>query len=77
MVLLKDQKPASKEEFDKERDQYVQELLRAKKGEALGNFTRRLRETAKAEIKIDENNVMGAKSDGGAAPQQQEEDEGP
>jgi hypothetical protein len=50
-------------------------MLFAKKAEALGNFTRRMREAAKAEVKIDENNVLGAKSDAGA--QQQEEDEGP
>ncbi|MDB4933222.1 MAG: Foldase protein PrsA precursor [Labilithrix sp.] len=76
VVQLKEQKPATKDEFDKERDQYVQQLLFAKKSEALGNYTRRLRETSKSEIKIDENNVLGAKSDAGAAPHE-EEDEGP
>ena len=74
VITLKDQKPATKEEFDKERDQYMQSLLFVKKVEALGNYTRRMREAAKAEVKIDENNVMGAKSDAG--PSQQEEDEG-
>lgn len=74
VVALKEQRPATKEEFDKERDQYLQQLLFAKKAEALGNYTRRLREAAKADIKIDENNVMGAKSDAG--PAQQDEDEG-
>jgi len=73
VVLLKEQKPATKDEFDKERDQYMQQLLFAKKAEALGNFTRRLRETAKSEIKIDENNVMGAKSDAGPAHEEEEE----
>jgi peptidyl-prolyl cis-trans isomerase D len=75
VVALKEQKPATKDEFDKERDAYMQQLLFAKKVEALGNYTRRLRESAKAEIKIDENNVMGAKSDAG--PAQQDEEEGP
>lgn len=75
VVALKEQKPATKEEFEKERDQYMQQLLFAKKVEALGNYTRRIREAAKADIKIDENNVMGAKSDAG--PTQDEEDEGP
>lgn len=74
VVLLKDQKPATKEEFDKERDQYLQQLLFAKKVEALANYTRRLREGAKGDIKIDENNVMGAKSDAGPT---QEDEEGP
>jgi peptidyl-prolyl cis-trans isomerase D len=76
VVALKEQKPATKEEFDKERDQYSQQLLFAKKVEALANYTRRLRESAKAEIKIDDNNVMGAKSDAGAS-HQEEEEEGP
>ncbi|CAN5700467.1 hypothetical protein BH11MYX4_BH11MYX4_55810 [soil metagenome] len=74
VIALKEQKPATKEEFEKERDQYMQGQLFAKQAEALGNYTRRLREAAKAEIKIDENNVMGAKSDAGPT---QEEDEGP
>ncbi|MDB4944839.1 MAG: Foldase protein PrsA precursor [Labilithrix sp.] len=75
VVALKEQKPATKDEFDKERDTYVQQLLFGKQLEALAAYTRRLREANKAEIKVDENNVMGAKSDAGAAPQ--EEDEGP
>jgi peptidyl-prolyl cis-trans isomerase D len=74
VISLKEQKPATKEEFEKERDQYMQQLLFAKKAEALGNYTRRLRETSKSEVKIDESNVMGAKSDAGPT---QEEDEGP
>ena len=75
VISLKEQKPATAAEFEKERDQYMQGQLFAKQVEALGNYTRRLREAAKAEIKIDENNVLGAKSDAGATPQ--EEDEGP
>ena len=75
VVQLKELSPATKEEFEKERDQYMQGLLFAKKAEALGNYTRRMREAAKAEVKIDENNVLGAKSDAGAA--HEEEDEGP
>jgi len=76
VVTLKEQKPATKEEFDKERDQYTQQLLFAKKAEALANYTRRLREASKADVKIDENNVMGAKSDAGATPSD-DDDEGP
>ncbi len=74
VITLKEQKPATKDEFDKERDAYMQQLLFAKKAEALGNYTRRLRESAKSEIKIDENLVIGAKSDAGPS---EEEDEGP
>ena len=75
VVQLKELSPATKELFDKERDQFMQALLFAKKAEALGNYTRRMREAAKAEVKIDENNVLGAKSDAGAP--REEEDEGP
>ncbi len=75
VVSLKEQKPATAADFEKERDQYMQGQLFAKQVEALGNYTRRLREAARAEIKIDENNVLGAKGDAGATPQ--EEDEGP
>lgn len=76
VVALKEQKPATKEEFDKEREQYSQGLLFAKRAEALANYTKRLRESAKAEIKIDENNVMGAKSDAGATHGQDDDDDG-
>ena len=74
VVQLKDTKPATKADFDKERDEYEQTLLLAKQAEALGNYTRRLREAHKDDVKIDENNVMGAKSDAGPS---QEDDEGP
>jgi peptidyl-prolyl cis-trans isomerase D len=74
VVALKEQKPATREDFDKERDPYTQQLLFAKKVEALGNYTRRLREAAKSEIKIDENNVMGAKSDAGPTNNDEEEE---
>ncbi len=74
VVSLKEQKAATRDEFDKEREAFTQQLLFAKRAEALGNYTRRLREAAKSEIKIDENNVMGAKSDAGAP--RDEEDEG-
>ena len=75
VIALKELKPATREEFDKERDTFVQQLLAVKQAEALAQYVRRLREAEKAEIKIDENNVFGAKSDAGA--QQQDDDEGP
>jgi len=76
VVALKDQKPATREEFDKERDEYMQQLLYVKKMEALANYTRRLRESARADIKIDESNVFGAKSDAGPT-HADDDDEGP
>lgn len=75
VVAHKEQKAATRAEFDKERDGYMQNLLYAKKAEALGNYTRRLRESAKDEVKIDEKNVPGAKVDGGAGGAVQDENE--
>jgi peptidyl-prolyl cis-trans isomerase D len=72
VVQLKERKPATKEDFDKERDTYVQGLLAAKQTEALAHYVKRLRDAARDDIKIDENNVFGARSDAGAA---QDEDE--
>ncbi|HEY8076938.1 MAG TPA: peptidylprolyl isomerase [Labilithrix sp.] len=74
-VQLKEIKPATKAEFDKERDQFMDQFLVKKQAEALGAYVKRLREASKDEIKIDENNVFGAKSDAG--PSRDDEDEGP
>lgn len=65
VVQLKERKPATKEEFDKERDTYVLQLLGTKQNEALAYYVRRLRESSKQEIKVDENNLFGNKSDAG------------
>jgi peptidyl-prolyl cis-trans isomerase D len=73
VVQLKDQKPATKEEFDKERDTYVMTLLGAKQMEALTYYVRRLREASKPEIKVDEKNLFGAQSDAGAPREEEEE----
>lgn len=67
VVQLKEHKPATKEDFDKERDTYTLTLLMGKQNEALAYYVRRLREASKQEIKIDENNVFGLKTDGGAS----------
>lgn len=75
VVRLDDQKPATKPDFDKERDAYMASILAAKQNEALAHYVRRLRETSKADVKVDEGNVFGAKSDAGPTPQ--EDDEGP
>lgn len=73
VVQLKEHKAATKEEFDKERDTYVLQLLAVKQNEALGNYVRRLRETSKQEIKIDEHNLFGNKSDAGTSRDDDEE----
>src|SRR6185295_13951363 len=46
VVQLKEHKAASKEEFDKDRDTYVQTLLAAKQAEALALYVKRLRDAA-------------------------------
>jgi peptidyl-prolyl cis-trans isomerase D len=73
VVQVKEQKPATKEDFDKERDTYTLMLVNAKQAEALAYYVRRLREASKQEIKIDENHVAGAKGDAGASRDEEEE----
>ncbi len=83
LVSLKDHKPATKEEFAKDKDVYLQTLVRQKQDEAFALYMTRLKEAAKNEIKIDEKYLaekMGTArtADGGApAPAEEEEEEGP
>lgn len=72
VVQLKDQKSATKEDFDKERETFELALLGRKQNEALTYYVRRLREASKQDIKVDEKNLFGAKADAGA---QDDEDE--
>jgi peptidyl-prolyl cis-trans isomerase D len=76
VTALKELKPATREDYEKERDAFMQQLLALKQNDALSQYVRRLREAEKAEIKIDENNVFGAKSDAGPS-RTDDEDEGP
>ncbi len=79
VVILKSTKAAGRAEFDKDRDGYTGAILAAKQAEALSLYVRRLRETAKPDIKIDETFLTDgtAKSDGGApiAPMEDEGEE--
>jgi peptidyl-prolyl cis-trans isomerase D len=75
VVQLKEHKAATKEEFDKERDTYVQTLLAAKQAEALALYVKRLREAAKADVKIDESYTKDPTSKDGGAPSDFEEEE--
>jgi len=80
VVQLKDHKLVTKDDFNKDRDTYVQTLLAAKQAEALGLYVRRLREAAASEIKVDEGYLaarLGPTGDGGAPlPPTDEDDEG-
>ena len=74
IVRAKDRKVATKEDFEKNKDSYVEDLLKEKRNETLGLYVKRLREGAKNEIKLFEENMVDAKVDGGA-PTAPEDDE--
>lgn len=77
VVQLKEHKNATREDFDKERDTYVQTLLAAKQAEALSLYVRRLREAAKADVHIDDKYMQQwvPQKDGGAATGPEDEEE--
>jgi peptidyl-prolyl cis-trans isomerase D len=75
VVQLKQHKTATRDEFAKDRDTFVQELVRAKRDEALSLYVRRLREQAKDDIKVDASFIQEAKVDGGAGGGAEDEDE--
>lgn len=66
VVQAKEHKAATRDDFEKNRDALEQELLRAKRDEALALYVRRLRSQAKDGVKVDESYVQEAKVDGGA-----------
>ena len=69
VVQLKEHKAANKEEFEKDREVYLQTLLAVKQAEALAIYVKRLKDSAKSEIKVDETYLIDAKPagpDGGA-----------
>jgi peptidyl-prolyl cis-trans isomerase D len=67
VVRLKQRKLATKEDFDKERDTFIEQLLAPKQAEALAHYVKRLREASKNDIKIDENSLLDQKKgDAGA-----------
>lgn len=74
IVQLKQHKTATREEFEKDRDTFVQELVRAKRDEALSLYVKRLRERAKDDIKIDASFVQEARVDGGASSGEDEDE---
>jgi peptidyl-prolyl cis-trans isomerase D len=75
VVQLKQHKTSTREEFEKERETFVQELVRSKRDEALSLYVKRLREQAKDDIKVDPSFVQEAKVDGGATSSSEDEDE--
>ena len=67
VVQLKEHKSANKDEFEKDREVYLQTLLAVKQAEALAIYVKRLKDGAKSEIKVDETYLLDAKpaGDGG------------
>ena len=79
VVQLKQHKTATKEEFDKDRETYLQTLVARKQAEALALYVKRLKDEDKNDIKIDEKYLAektGSK-DGGTVPVSEDEEEGP
>jgi len=74
-VQLKQHKTATPDEFEKDKDTFVQELVRAKRDEALSLYVKRLRDQAKDDVKIDQSFVQEMKVDGGASSSSEDEDE--
>jgi hypothetical protein len=74
VVQLKQQKASTREDFTKNREALEQELLRAKRDEALSLYVRRLREQAKSDLKIEEAYVQEAKADGGSGALEDEDE---
>ncbi|MET0593087.1 MAG: hypothetical protein ABW133_10330, partial [Polyangiaceae bacterium] len=54
VVQLKEKSPASREQFETERDTFVAAMLAAKQADALNGYVMRLREAAKNEIKMND-----------------------
>jgi len=75
VVELKQHNTATRDQFEKDRETFVQELVRTKRDEALSFYVKRLREQAKDDIKIDASFVQEAKVDGGPSSSSEDEDE--
>jgi peptidyl-prolyl cis-trans isomerase D len=74
VVRAKERKIATKEEFEKERDVFVQAMLAQKRAEVLASYMRRLREDQKPNIKVFDENSAEGKGDAGpiALPDEEE-----
>jgi peptidyl-prolyl cis-trans isomerase D len=72
LVSLKEHKLATREEFEKDRDTYMQTLLPVRQGEALAMYMKRLLDASKADIKRDESYMAQWTRDAGASPDDEE-----
>jgi hypothetical protein len=74
VVALKQHKVATREEFEKDREAFQEDMVRTKRDDALSRYVKRLRDQAKDAIKIEESYVQEAKADGGAATPDEDEE---
>jgi hypothetical protein len=74
VVELKDQRRATRDDFDKNRETIELEMVQAKRDEALSLYVKRLRDRSKDVIKIDASFVEESKGAGGPAGEDEEED---
>jgi len=75
VVQLKQRKIATREEFEKDRANFQDELARIKRDEALSLYVKRLREQAKDDIKVEDAYIQEAKADGGTSGSANEDEE--
>jgi peptidyl-prolyl cis-trans isomerase D len=75
VVELKQYKPASRDDFEKNGETFEQDLVRGKRDEALALYVRHLRDQAKDAVKIDTSYIQEARTDGGTSSETDEEDE--
>lgn len=76
IVLIREQKPATFADFEKDRDTYTAMLLAAKQAEALAVYVKRLRETSKDAIKTNMDLLVGQKRKGDAGAGPLDDDDG-
>ncbi len=74
VLRVKQAKPATKEEFLKDKPQYMASLLALKQAEALATYTKRLLDASRADIKIDDTILHPPTRDGGAEPTDEDEE---
>lgn len=74
VVQLKQRKIATREEFEKDRGTFQDELVRAKRDETLSLYVKRLREQSKDDIKVEDAYIQEAKADGGTSDTEDEDE---
>jgi peptidyl-prolyl cis-trans isomerase D len=74
VVELKQLKTASRDDFEKNKDSFMQDMVRGKRDEVLALYVRRLRDEAKDSIKIDPSYIQESKPDGGAGESDDEDE---